>query len=282
MKILITGASSYVGSKIYSVLSSIQKYSITGTFYKNKLFDDLIELDLTDHYKVEKFISLNKPEVIIHVANYPSGRDYIGNENKFVKLNSSATKCIVKCANENDSKIIFISSQAALSGRDNAYGQLKAESELEVSKATSGYLILRPSLIIGISPNSTKENLNNKILKCVINSDKLAEFDTSWILQPTYLDHIPWFIQKLISDKSWNKTLSLFYRENVTLFKIANDILSRFNLSAKPIDKKLNIKLSDDSVSVFESMSVYPFTYQEMVYKIVEDIRSYVQNSKKL
>jgi dTDP-4-dehydrorhamnose reductase len=44
MKILVTGASGYVGVSIFTNLS--KHYELIGTFQKNKLFEKLIELDI--------------------------------------------------------------------------------------------------------------------------------------------------------------------------------------------------------------------------------------------
>jgi len=69
-KILITGASSYTGAKIYVDLKN--KYQVTGTYFNNKLFDELVHLDLSNQKAFSDLIDKVKPEIIIHVANYPS------------------------------------------------------------------------------------------------------------------------------------------------------------------------------------------------------------------
>ena len=46
MKIIITGASGYVGASIFTNLRN--HYEVIGTFHKDKLFEDLLELDVTD------------------------------------------------------------------------------------------------------------------------------------------------------------------------------------------------------------------------------------------
>lgn len=45
MKILVTGASGYVGANIFTTLS--KHHEVIGTFQKNKLIKELLGLDIT-------------------------------------------------------------------------------------------------------------------------------------------------------------------------------------------------------------------------------------------
>ena len=70
MKILVTGASGYVGASIFTNLS--KHYELIGTFQKNKLFNELIELDITNKEAVVQAFLTLRPELIIHAAAIPS------------------------------------------------------------------------------------------------------------------------------------------------------------------------------------------------------------------
>lgn len=49
MKILITGASSYLGAKIYEDFKN--DFDVIWTYNFNKLFDEFVKLDLTKKWK---------------------------------------------------------------------------------------------------------------------------------------------------------------------------------------------------------------------------------------
>ena len=66
MKILITGASSYVGARIYNDLKD--KFEVIGTYHANKLFPELKQLDIRSKIDVENFVIKSKPDFIVHVA----------------------------------------------------------------------------------------------------------------------------------------------------------------------------------------------------------------------
>lgn len=143
MKILITGASSYVGSRIFFDLKD--KYDLLGTYFNNPLSSSFIKLDLSDRQAVNQLFRETKSQIIIHVANFPSPRSAVNNEESFTKLNETATQHIVDAANNIGAKVVFISSQAA-NNPDNIYGKLKVKSEDMIKNVKAEYLILRPLL----------------------------------------------------------------------------------------------------------------------------------------
>jgi dTDP-4-dehydrorhamnose reductase len=269
MKLLITGASSYLGSRIYYDLKD--KFEPIGTYYQNKLSASFIYLDLTKKEEIEKLVKKSKPNVIIHVANYPSPRPAQDNEKGYVQLNLEATKYLIEAADNIGTKLIFISSFAAMNP-DNIYGKLKLESEKLVEKTKAGYLILRPSLIIGFSPNTTNDRPFNRILKC-LDEGKKAEFDTSWKFQPTYVGHISQVIKKSIEKNVWNKTIPIVIGELVTQYQIARDILEAFDIKVYPIDKGYNIPSKKVDLSILDQFGLKPKNYGEMIKTIIDEIK---------
>src|SRR3989338_8699767 len=110
MKILVTGASSYVGASIYTRLKS--KYSVVGTYNSHKLFPELEFLDITNKKAVMDFVLAKKPDVIIHVAANASASWCEKNPEQAIAINQQGTKHIVDSANTVNSKVILISSFA--------------------------------------------------------------------------------------------------------------------------------------------------------------------------
>ena len=97
-KILVIGASSYVGARIYFDLKS--KFDVFGTYFRHQLSTNFVHIDITDKEEVEKVISEHKPTVIIHVANNASARWCEANSEKAVLLNQTATQFVVDSANK--------------------------------------------------------------------------------------------------------------------------------------------------------------------------------------
>lgn len=269
--ILITGASSYVGARIYFDLK--YKYNLIGTYFNNPLSGSFSQLDLSDKEVITQFFSDKKPGIIVHVANFPSPRSAVNNEENFTKLNETSAEYIVEAANTIGAKLIFISSQAA-NNPDNIYGKLKVKSEDLVKKAKAGYLILRPSLMVGFSPNTTNPRPFNRILSCLDNKSVIREFDTSWKLQPSYVGHLSQVIDKAIQNDIWDKTIPVFINEVVTQYQIAHDILKPFGVSVKEVDQKMDIPLSPEDLADMKSLKLIPDTYKAMIELIVEEIKN--------
>src|SRR5260221_13833767 len=139
MKILIIGASSYVGARLYVDLN--KKYDVIGTYHGNKLFKELGKLNITNKIEVNNIISKYKPDIIIQIAANARSKWCEDNPNLAIALNQEATQNIVNAANSNKSKLYFISSFAAINP-NNLYGETKYKSEQYVKKVKKEYIIL--------------------------------------------------------------------------------------------------------------------------------------------
>ena len=69
--ILITGASGYVGAKLYTDLK-LSHHKIFGTYFKHRLFKELIQCNLTKLNQVNQLIEKFQLQVIIYTAAVPS------------------------------------------------------------------------------------------------------------------------------------------------------------------------------------------------------------------
>ena len=269
MKILITGASSYVGARIYTDLK--KKFGVIGTYCNNQLFPELEYLDIRDKIAVEKFVQKNKPDIIIHVAANASGSWCEKNPEQALAINKEGTKNIADAANNINAKIIFISSFAVMDSQ-SLYGQTKIEGEKYIKNTRAGYIILRPSLIVGFSPNTTNDRPFNRFLKNITEKTP-AIYDTSWKFQPTWLRHVSEIIKLVIERGIINEVIPISVPEIKTRFDIANDVLPEFNIKVIPEDKKdLTPNFSDDLKKLKELQLPF-YSYNQMIQGIKEEIK---------
>lgn len=270
-KILIIGASSYVGARLYFDLKS--KFAVVGTYSANQLSKKLVHLDITDKEEVKKVINNIKPDVIIHVANNASAKWCDSNPEKAVVLNQTATQYIVDSGNEVNAKLIYISTMGAIKP-SNLYGKTKLKSEEIVKSAKNGYLILRPSLILGYSPNTTNDRPFNRLLK---NLDEgiPAVYDTSWTFQPTYIRHISEVIETCINKGIFNRSIVIAVPEMRSRYDTAKDILTPFGIKVTPIDAKdSTFEIFEDDLSELNQLDLPKYTYETMIKEIVNDVRN--------
>lgn len=268
MKILILGASSYVGARLYLDLQDA--HEVLGTYSTTHLMKEHIHLDITDEEEVDQVITQAKPDVIIHAANNANGRWCEANPDEANRLNEDSTNSIVAAANKASSKLIYISSFAAINP-NGVYGHTKLASE-EITKQTkAGWLILRPSLIIGLSPNTTNDRPFNRLLKN-IDEGTPAEYDTSWRFQPTWLGHISEVISMCLEQGIARQTIPIAVPELKSRYDLAVDILKPFNINVKPIDVGDTSAIAAEDLSILDKLGLPTHSYQQIISKIIKEI----------
>lgn len=267
MKILIIGANSYVGARIYFEL--IKKYDVVGTYHLNKLSDKFLQLDVTQENECNKIILNQKPDIIIHVANHADSSWCAENKEEAVKLNQTATNYIVEAANSIGSKIIYISSVSAFDG--DIYGNTKLESEKIIKQTKAGYLILEPALILGFSPNTTKNRTFNVFLKNL--DDKSTGIYNSYKKYLiTYLGQICDTIDECITKNIWNKTMVIANKEIKTKYEIAKDLLTPFGIKVEADDSITQVASRIGGLDLINESEINTYTYSEIIEKLKEEI----------
>lgn len=270
MKILLIGANSYVGARLYFDLKSV--FIVIGTYSSHQLSKEFIQLDITSRAAVEKIILEQKPDVIVHAANNASSKWCDANPEQAILLNQTATGYIVASANKIGAKVIYISTMGAIDPI-GIYGKTKYESEKLVKEARAGYLILRPSLVLGYSANTTNDRPFNRLLKN-LNEGVSAVYDTSWKFQPTYIGHISSIIQACIEKWIWNQTMTIAVAEMKSRYDTAKDILSPFGIKVVSTDgHDSTFAEFKDDLSDLKKFNLPMYSYTQMIEKIVDEIK---------
>ena len=152
MKVLVTGANGMLGQDLCSILED-EDFDVVET--------DIHNLDITDLKQVEKVLTAEKPDYIVHCAAYTNvDKAEEDSENAF-KLNSEATKNIVDIAKKIDATLIYISTDYVFDGEKgskylpddktnpiNVYGASKLKGE-EYVKTLDKHYILRTICLYG-------------------------------------------------------------------------------------------------------------------------------------
>lgn len=269
MKLVITGANSYVGARLYVDLKPM--HTVIGTYAHHQLFPELLHLDITNTRSVQEFITAQSPDIIIHAQANANARWCDAHPEEAIEVNQEATQKIVAAANLVSAKVIYISSFAAINP-STLYGRTKLASEEYVKQTNAGYLILRPSFILGFSPNTANDRPFNRLLKN-LDQKTPAIYDTSWKFYPTYVHHMSEVIQGCIEKSIWNKTLPVVVPEEKTRFETARDILLPFGVPVEPVDNHDTTPNHAYDQSELSRLGLPHYTYQEMIEAIHEEIR---------
>lgn len=271
-KLLITGASSYVGARFYQDLS--KDFDVVGTYCTTKLFPELVKLDITSQIDINSIVEAQKPDVIIHIAANASNQSVEDAPEQSEQLNLNGTKYLLDAANTIGAAFIYMSSFAAIQST-TLYARLKKQAEEYITQnAKVPYAILQPSLILGLSPNTENDRPFNRLLKDLRNHNS-PTYDDSWKFQPTYIRHLIEVTKMVIERKLYGHILPIAVPTLQSRYSIAKDILSPFGIEVESEDLG---KKADSLVdlSVLSELGLPEYEYSEMVEEILKELRGYI------
>ena len=161
-KILVLGASGFIGNYCFSKLRKDSNFSVFGTYSSNRK-DYLVHLDYTQSKDFIDLLGTIKPNIIIWTAGIKNIPMLESNHSLAEKYNFLPIKSLVDYQNKNEHRIqlIFISSDYVFDGKkgeyttndqsnpDTIYGKSKSASEKYLMTHSTFFTILRVGAVIG-------------------------------------------------------------------------------------------------------------------------------------
>jgi dTDP-4-dehydrorhamnose reductase len=155
-------------------------------------------LDITKRDEVCALFEKCKPDIVIHCAAMGSV-DYCQNHwQEAYVVNVKGTQNILDMASYNNTKVVFISTNAVYDGEHapykaddhrspvNIYGRMKAESEVDIIEEFMGaFLVIRPIMLYGWAPHGARGNWATIVLDNITRGKEIMIVDDI-ITQPTY------------------------------------------------------------------------------------------------
>ena len=112
MKVLIVGASSFIGFHLFQILK--KKYNCIGTYFTNKRSEKLIHLNILSKDELDKILSTHKPDIVLWIAGSKDVKLCEQDEKYAYSIN---TQPIIDYVNILDKqKFIFISTNYVFDG----------------------------------------------------------------------------------------------------------------------------------------------------------------------
>jgi len=170
LKILITGASGLLGSKVAEVAveRGFEVYSCYSTHEVN--FGRPLKLNVLDFSSVLSAVEQINPNFVMHTAALTDVDLCEKDKNLAFNVNVLGTKNIVEACKKVNAHLVYISTDYVFSGEKgyyreqdetnplNYYGFTKLEGEKIVESSNLSYLIARASVIYGSRPAAGKVN----------------------------------------------------------------------------------------------------------------------------
>ncbi|MEM2121955.1 MAG: sugar nucleotide-binding protein, partial [Candidatus Woesearchaeota archaeon] len=155
MKVLLTGASGFLGTKIYSELIS-KGFEVVPLYHE--------QIDITNYNLLKKFFKRKNPELVIHAAALTNVDYCEENKEECFRVNVIGTEFLQEICYKQKIKLVFLSTDFVFDGlrgnyREesirnpiNYYGFSKMIAE-DIVKKSDKNLIIRASTIFGYFHN---------------------------------------------------------------------------------------------------------------------------------
>lgn len=163
MKILIVGASSFIGFRLFNFIQNNTQYDVVGTCFKNKKDDSFIFLDITDKFQLTKTFIEQKPDVIVWVAGSKNLKECEASIDFAKKINSTPIEQSIDILRLNNicAHFVFFSTDYIFDGEKGNfkdydipnpktnYGRSKYYAEQFLLESNINYSIVRTSAVMG-------------------------------------------------------------------------------------------------------------------------------------
>lgn len=163
MRILVVGASSFIGFRLFKSLLEVADYDVLGTYFEHKKDDRFWHLDITDVSEMERVIIKTNPDVITWVAGSKNIKK-CENDFEFAKtINTYPVKNLIELLERNNQSphLLFISTDYVFDGEKGGftdsdtpcprtnYGKSNLLAEQYVQQSGLNFSIIRTSAVMG-------------------------------------------------------------------------------------------------------------------------------------
>jgi dTDP-4-dehydrorhamnose reductase len=247
VKLLVTGASGLLGSKI-TKLATQDGYKIySGYFIHQPKNGEPLKIDLKAHESVHKTIQEADVDIIIHCAALTDVDTCEVNRDLAKTINLDGTKSIIKGANDSGSFLVYISTDYVFDGIKgnyteedepkpvNFYGYSKLLGEKAVTEESKNYLIARTSVIYGDTPASGKINFALWVIE-KLKANKEIKILTDQFSSPTLNTNAAKMILEAC-EKKLNGTYHMAGASRISRYDFAIRLAEKLNLDKSLIKK---------------------------------------------
>lgn len=212
MKVLVTGASGLLGSRV-SLKLLREGLDVTGVFWSHdrRFGFPVRRVDLRDADSVSSLLKSIRPDVVIHAAALSRVIDCERSADEAHRANVIATEILAKNAQDLSAYFIFISTDQVfngLSGRysegdlpapTHEYGRSKTRAESIVQKVCNSHLILRSNNIVG-QGMGFGQSFTDSIMEALNRGVTVELFDDQF-RSPIHIDTISELIVRCVKDR---------------------------------------------------------------------------------
>jgi dTDP-4-dehydrorhamnose reductase len=244
MRILVTGASGLLGSKLVEILLR-KGYAVYAGYNENKPKAGLpIKLDVSNEVDVERAFEISRPEVVVHAAALTDVDACELKKELAWSINVVGTRNIVKLSKKYSAFLIYISTDYVFKGDKgmyseddptepvNYYGYTKLMGEEEV-RLLEEHCVARTSVIYGSIPAAGKVNFALLVVDKLRKGEKVRALTDQWN-SPTLNVNLAEMIVEIVERRLLG-TFHLAGATRISRYDFARLIARKFNLDERLI-----------------------------------------------
>ena len=213
MRILIIGASGFIGHYLLRRLRYNSDHEVTNT-YNSRAPQDIDQswyrLEITDHQRLNQVFLQARPDVVVLLAAIADVGTAERAPERATEVNVDGAAQVARLCTRYHARLVFLSSEYVFSGDrgnyqeddtpkpNSHYGRTKWQAELAVAREASQWSIVRTSVVYGW-PLAGRRNLASSIIDSLKNNETYAG-DTNTYRTPIYVEHLTEGIVKLVDN----------------------------------------------------------------------------------
>jgi len=254
MKVLVTGASGLLGSKLVEVLIS-KGYTVYAGYHGNSPKAGFpVKFDISSEEDVKRVFEHVKPDVAVHAAALTNVDECEVKRELAWNVNVVGTGNVVKFSKQYGSFLIYISTDYVFRGDRgmysendevcpvNYYGYTKLKGEEEVKNMLKEYCIARASVIYGSAPATGKTNFALWIIEKLKEGELVRVVTDQWN-SPTLNTNLAEMLTEIL-DRRITGTYHLAGATRISRYDLAKLVAETFNQ-----DKNLISPTTSDKIS---------------------------------
>ena len=295
MRILVTGASGLLGSKLCK-LAVRKNYEIYSAYSQHKpLCGAPVQFDISDKDAVEKIFKKVKPEAVVHTAALTNVDKCELEKERAWKINVEGTENIAESCEKFHAFLVYTSTDYVFDGEKgmykenhkpnpvNYYGLTKLKGEESIKNLTDEYCIARTSVIYGTIPAAGKTNFALWLLDKLERKEKVKIVTDQWN-SPTLNTNLANMILE-VSERKLTGTFHLAGATRLSRFEFTKLLAKTFSLNTNFITPASSREISwiakrpqDSSLNInkaYQTLKNKPLKIQEALKKMKKEIEPF-------
>ena len=244
MKLLITGASGLLGTKLCEIALR-KNHEVYSAYSQHRpLYGTPVKLDILDLKAEQQILDKIKPQGVVHAAALTDVDKCEMEKELAWKTNVEATTNLVRLCKEHDVYLVYVSTDYVFDGEKgrykemddpapiNHYGLTKLKGE-EAVQALNKYCIARGSVIYGSTPATGKTNFALWLLDKLRKKEEVKIITDQWNSPTLNVSMAEMILQ--ILEKRVNGIFHLAGATRLSRYEFAEHLAETFNLDPKYI-----------------------------------------------